>query len=320
MNKLLTSIACVCALLLAVACSGPKTPQAPKVEKTTYLYAIKGSDSLRVDRYAKADTAAQPAIIFVFGGSFKEGTRDAEEYMPFFEFMADRGYQVVSIDYRTMLSRISPDSLTTPMGFVGALQCAIDTAVVDLYDATAFVVNNAGLWGIDTDRIVACGSSAGAITVLQGEFYRANSLPIAKRLPTDFNYAGIISCSGAIAAPAAPAWSHNPCPIMMFHGDADNIVPYKEAAIPSVVGLWGSATIAETLHGQRASYSFTTIENAAHEMAVDAMNDFPYNMEQFMQTQAFSHKTEQVTTTVANPLAPAKPKDFTLADYIQSNM
>jgi len=319
MNKILTSIACVCALLIAVACSGPKTPQAPKIEKTTYLYAIKGSDSLYVDRYAKADTAKQPALIFVFGGGFKGGDRAAAEYMPFFEFMADRGYQVISIDYRTMLSRISPDSMASPTGFVGALQCAIDTAVADLYDATAFVLNNAPIWGVDRDKIVACGSSAGAITVLQGEFYRANGLPIANRLPAGFNYAGIISCSGAIAAPSAPAWRHNPCPIMMFHGDADNVVPYSEAAIPGLAGLWGSATIANGLNGQRASYSFTTIENAAHEIAIDAFADYPYAMEQFLQTQAFGGKHDQATTVIRDINSEPKNKEFTIADYIRSN-
>lgn len=320
MKNFVSSIACVCALIFSVACSGPKPMEAPAVKKSTYLYAIKGGDSLYVDRYAKADTAPQPALIFVFGGGFKGGDRADAQYTPFFEFMSERGYQVISIDYRTMLSRISPDSLASPMSFVGALQCAIDTAVVDLYDATAFVLSNARIWGVDRDRIVACGSSAGAITVLQGEFYRANGLPIASRLPAGFNYRGIISCSGAIAAPSAPAWRHNPCPIMMFHGDADNVVPYSEAAIPGLAGLWGSATIADGLKGQRASYAFTTIENAAHEIAVDAFTLYPYAMEQFLQTQAFGSAHDQVTTTVSNLDAAPKNKEFTLEDYIRSNM
>ncbi|MCM1450788.1 MAG: carboxylesterase family protein [Clostridium sp.] len=320
MKKILYFLTIACAAIFAASCAKEKAAEGPKVEKHTYLYAIKGDDSLYVDRYSKADTAQQPALIFVFGGGFKGGSRSNQEYMPFFNFMAERGYQVISIDYRTMLSRISPDSLKTPIGFVGALQCAIDTAVVDLYDATAFVLNNTAIWGIDKDRIAACGSSAGAITVLQGEFYRANGLPIAKRLPGTFNYAGIISCSGAIASPTAPAWKHNPCPIMLFHGDADNVVPYKEAAIPGVAGLWGSATIADELKGQRASYSFTTIENAAHEVAVDAFVDYPYVMEQFLQTQAFGGKELQATSTISDIHAKEKNKEFGLGDYIKSNM
>lgn len=320
MNKILCSVICVIAALLVSSCSKHKASQAPKVQKTTYLYAIKGEDSLYVDRYAKADTAMQPALIFVFGGGFKGGHRDNEEYAPFFNFMADRGYQVVSIDYRTMLSRISPDSLASPMGFVAALQCAIDTAVVDLYDATKFVLGNASIWHVDKEKIVACGSSAGAITVMQGEFYRANGLPIANRLPAGFNYAGVISCSGAIAAPAAPAFKRNPCPIMMFHGDADNVVPFREAAIPGVAGLWGSAAIADALRGQHASFAFTTVENAAHEVAVDAFVDYPYAMEQFMQTQAFGDKPQQVCATISGVNSAPKKKDFTLTDYIRSNI
>lgn len=320
MKKLLSACTIAFALLICVGCSKPKAHQGAAVSKSTFLYAIKGADSLYVDRYAKPDTAPQPALIFVFGGGFKGGDRASAEYQPFFNFMAERGYQVISIDYRTMLGRFSADSLASPERFVSALQCAIDTAVVDLYDATAFVLKNAPIWGIDRDKIAACGSSAGAITVLQGEYYRANGLPIAGRLPAGFNYAGIISCSGAIAAPQAPAWRHNPCPIMLFHGDADNVVPYSAAAIPGVAGLWGSATIADVLKGQRASYSFTSIENAAHEIAVDAFTAYPYAMEQFLQTQAFGEKQLQVNTTITDINAEPRTKDFTLADYIRSNM
>lgn len=43
-----------------------------------YLYAVKGADSLYLDRYeaVPAVSGARPCMIFVFGGGFVDGTRD----------------------------------------------------------------------------------------------------------------------------------------------------------------------------------------------------------------------------------------------------
>lgn len=74
----------------------------------------------------------------------------------------------------------------------------ISMAVEDLYDATAFIVDKADEWGIDSSQIVACGSSAGAITVLHGEYALCNASPLVQHLPVGFRYAGIVSFAGAI--------------------------------------------------------------------------------------------------------------------------
>ena len=73
-----------------------------------YLYAVKGADSLYLDRYeaVPAVSGARPCMIFVFGGGFVDGTRDDARYVPFFEYMAAKGITVVSIDYRLCLSAL----------------------------------------------------------------------------------------------------------------------------------------------------------------------------------------------------------------------
>lgn len=73
-----------------------------------YLYAVKGADSLYLDRYeaVPAVSGARPCMIFVFGGGFVDGTRDDARYVPFFEYMAAKGITVVSIDYRLGLREV----------------------------------------------------------------------------------------------------------------------------------------------------------------------------------------------------------------------
>lgn len=93
----------------------PETPGTveayfPEVVKETKVFAIKGADTLRLDRYfipTAADSLSSPVVVYVFGGGFRFGSRDEQMYTSYFEFLARNGYTVVSTDYRPMLGRIS---------------------------------------------------------------------------------------------------------------------------------------------------------------------------------------------------------------------
>ena len=215
----------------------------------TEIFAVKGPDTLRLDRYflSGMEQADSPVVVFVFGGGFRFGERYSEMFVPYFEFLARHGCTVASIDYRTMLGRINFDGRPSPVDFMNILQSAIDTAVVDLYDATRYIAQQREAWGIDPEKIIISGSSAGAITVLQAEYYRCNSHSLAARLPEGFRYAGVISFAGAISDKQKLHWQTLPCPVMLFHGNADGIVPFRKAHLPFLGGLWGSETIARNL-------------------------------------------------------------------------
>lgn len=84
-------------------------------------------------------------MIFVFGGAFISGTRDAESYRPFFEYMArEQGYTVVSIDYRLGLKEPLAAGKLSPETFPQLLPQTVLMAVEDLYDATSFVAGKSG--------------------------------------------------------------------------------------------------------------------------------------------------------------------------------
>lgn len=128
----------------------------------------------------------------------------------------------------------------------------ISMAVEDLYDATAFIVDKADEWGIDSSQIVACGSSAGAITVLHGEYALCNASPLVQHLPAGFRYAGIVSFAGAIFEMGEELrWASQPAPMMLFHGDADANVPYNVIR-ESGVGFFGSKYIAGQLRAMNS--------------------------------------------------------------------
>lgn len=175
--------------------------QPDSVRKETYLYSVKGTDSLYLDRYySPIQPVNSPSIIFMFGGGFVTGTRDGKGYIPYFEYMVRNGYTVVSIDYRLGFKALAAgDTESLPQSggkikqakaFMALFLNVVNIAVEDLFDATVFVLDHAAEWGIDPQRIVANGSSAGAISVLQGEYAICNNWDEAAKLPAGFNYAG----------------------------------------------------------------------------------------------------------------------------------
>lgn len=313
-------------IVCLVACTQPATkPLADKEEvlKENFVFAIKGTDTLSLDKYEVAPalpSLERPVMIFAFGGGFKGGNKADKGYIPYFEFLARNGYVVISTDYRTTLKDLDPSKVASPMDFIAVLQHAIDTAVEDFYDATCFVIDRHADWNIDAGQIVASGSSAGAITVLQAEYNLCNGHDLARRLPEDFNYAGVISYAGAVSDRSTPHWAKMPCPIMLFHGDADKTVPFEQAAMENLGGLWGSATIAKSLDSINASYYFYQVENAGHEIAGLPLSCNKYDIMSFLSRQVLNREKLIITTNERVPGDTAVRKNFTVQDYIQDNL
>lgn len=308
---------------MLVACSGGSAVKGVEIRKDSHVFAIKGGDTLSLDRYwlpAFSPDIARPVMIFAFGGGFRGGDRADNGYIHYFEFLVRNGFVVVSVDYRTALKDLDASKLSSPQQFVAKLQEAIDTAVEDLYDATTFVVNNAAEWNIDTSKVMASGSSAGAITVLQAEYYICNGHSLTSRLPEEFNYAGVISYAGAVADVVAPRWAKAPCPLMLFHGDADRIVPFDRAAIDGLGGLWGSASIVRSLEFLKSPYTFYVVENADHEISGVPMSRNLYDIMGFLSRQALGNDPISLNVVEAQPGDSAVRKDFTVQDYIKNNL
>lgn len=294
-----------------------------KVQKETYIFAIKGQDTLSLDKYEvlpKQPMPAKPVLLFAFGGGFKGGERDARRYVSFFEFLAENGFVVVSTDYRTALKNPDPKQLSTTEGFVAALQNAIFVAVEDFYDATNYLIKNSKEWNINPQNIVACGSSAGAVTALQAEYELCNKTALSKHLPDSFNYVGVVSFAGAICNLGNLQWQTEPCPIMMFHGDADRTVPYEKALIEGLGGLWGSASIAQQLENMNIPYYFYRVENAGHSIADTPLANNKYDVLSFLTKQVLGKRKLTIVTNEKVPGEEPVKKDFTILDYIQDNM
>lgn len=289
------------------------------VEPRTYEFAVIDNDTLRLDVYMPDDTcSSHAAVIFAFGGGFTHGKRDDNRYTEYFNMLADNGIVAISTDYRTSLAK-NPQLLTSPEGFAQALTNAISDAVSDFYTATYFVLQNAKLLNVDPGKILASGSSAGAVTALQAEYGLRNG-QASGVFPQGFNYAGVISFAGAIFTNGSMYWQNNSCPTLLFHGDADKNVPYDRLSA-GPVSLCGSASIARSLASQAVPCEFYSFAGADHDIALSPMTDNLYDILGFVKRVADGKETLTVNAVITKPGAKVNTAPtFTIEDYIKANM
>ena len=238
-------------------------------EKTTFKYAERDS-ALMLDVWRPATPRPDSAcVLAVFGGGFVSGSRDNELQTEIARQLTQRGFTVVSIDY-TLGLRDSARVASTGRSLGGVqnlFQWTIDVATEDCAAACAWVVEHAGELGISTERIVLTGSSAGAITVLQMDYCRANGMAAASALPHGWRPAAVVPYSGAVMTHGKPKWKTPPAPTMLMHGTKDKIVAYKR--FPHVLShaLYGANTVFKRMKKQGFPVWIVRYEGIGHEVA-----------------------------------------------------
>jgi predicted esterase len=272
----------------------------PFIKKQSFIYAVKDSEQLGLDIYTSdsfTTTTKKPCVIFVFGGAFIGGHRDARLYNKYFNSLAEHDYAVVSISYRLGLKGMKKISKLS----TAPLKRAIDMAVDDLFDATDWIVAHADSLGIDTSKIILSGSSAGAITVLEADFERANGKPAAHKLPQHFRYAGVLAFSGAILSyDGRFRYVSPPAPTMLFYGTADKIVPYNKIRFFNK-GMYGSSWIARTCKKQNYPYYIYRAQGLGHEMSVLPMLEQMPRIYDFLDQYVMQKKQLQVDIWYHDP-------------------
>lgn len=264
----------------------------------TLKFATRDSIDLYLDIYeptgsVKLNGKTKPTILFVFGGGFITGSRNDRLHDWWFKHLTANGYRVVANDYRLGLKG------QKKMGLAQAkyLKMAIDMAVEDLFSATSFLCSHSEELGIDPTNIVVSGSSAGAITALEAEWYICNDAPLCSILPEGFNYSGLMSFAGAIYSDKGGIrYKKEPCPMLLMHGKKDKIVNYNQIWFFNL--RWaGSNVISRTLKREDRNYQIYRFDGYEHEIAGEMNRQFLKELD-FLQNNVIQKKKIVVDASV----------------------
>lgn len=293
--------------LLLSAAAGASVPAGLPEPDGTYMFVQRDTCDLYLDIYYPEDGSEtmyngqkKPAILFVFGGGFITGSRDQKYNLPWYGELTRLGYTVIAIDYRLGLK----GAKSVGIAQVNLLDTAIHMAVEDLFSATAFIIENAEALDVDPDNIVLCGSSAGAITILQAEYELCNRTACSEILPEDYRYAGLISFSGGILSRQGKLkFNREASPMLLLHGTEDKLVNYKQIAFFNL-GFYGSDRITERLGKYGCSYCIMRYPGHGHEIASIMGMTVEYQ-DAFIRQFVMDGKDIVIDATVTDPEIPS---------------
>ncbi len=225
---------------------------------TDVVYDSTHGLTLDVYRPTGADVPAiKPGFIMVHGGAWILGDKDDSTFenplqagdfsTPMQEFaseFAKRGYVCVNINYRQfddpnfgsytssgLLAAANITPITNTLnGLLGPSSVTeattrkeLELAVEDTLTAINWLIANANTYGIDTSRIAVGGYSAGAFNSLLAGY--VGNAPVA----------AIWSNSGSLGGGGNEALyldASDSIPAILFHGDADAILPFNTYGDP----------------------------------------------------------------------------------------
>ncbi len=149
----------------------PGVAQEP-VQQSSLVYAAPAGEPLRLDLYRSANLSSPaPAVIVVHGGSWQSG--DRSQLADLNRHLASRGYVVAAVGYRF------------------APQWPFPAARDDVRAAVAFLQTHASELGLDPQRMVLLGRSAGGQLALLVAYTAGDSAirgAIAFYAPADLRY------------------------------------------------------------------------------------------------------------------------------------
>jgi acetyl esterase/lipase len=188
----------------------PYAPERGVAETLDVPYADAGYDTTFDVFSPDGGDAALPTVVWIHGGAWISG--DKHDVRPYLRTIADRGYTTVALNYT-----ISPET-------------AYPTALGQLNDALAFLVDHADEHRIDPGRLVIAGDSAGAqltsqlATLVSNPDY-AELVGIEPALTREQLRAVVLNCgifdvSGIPNAPGVGGWGFR-IALWSYIGDRD---------------------------------------------------------------------------------------------------
>jgi len=229
---------------------------------------------------------SRAVVVAAHGGFFLTGSKDGLDIVPICEDLARMGFVVASISYRLGIENIFSPAVSLQEATVRAVHDA--KAAIRYFRRTHEQDGNP--WGIDPDRIVLGGSSAGGFIALHTAY-----VDDVSEIPTEVDLEGAYGLEGGLEGiSGSPGYPSNilsvfsfsgaigevswiepgDAPVVSTHGTSDNTVPFGEDFVQlfgvNVIEVDGSETVhnmANSLDIDNCFYIFNGANHTPHTLS-----------------------------------------------------
>jgi acetyl esterase/lipase len=217
----------------------------------TVYREVLGFRPLELDLHLPSGPGPFPAVVHLHGGGWRRGSRRSTIPASLFETLAERGFAVAAVDYRLSGEARFPAQLDDVRAAVTWLRSEVDCTRTFLWgeSAGAHLALLAALDGGDVDGVVAWYPPtdllglAGDLTSAADGSRETELLGVPPREDPDL---------ARRASPLTFARADAP-PILLMHGDADDLVPATQ-----------SIRLAEALRTAGAPVELDLVPGARH--------------------------------------------------------
>jgi len=194
------------------------------------------------------DEKHRPLIIWMHGGGFKFGSKSAKGVELWSKTFAQRGYVCANINYRL--------SKKNPLFHFDELMKSSYYAVQDLKLAIAYFKKNAVRYGIDPNKIIIGGNSAGGMIALQAAYSSNEELAKMAGIPADSAAVNFPNDRVKVAA------------VINFWGAIYNLDWLKNAKVPIVTCLGSNDGLVSPTHKSAPLYGGEDIHDKATALGI----------------------------------------------------
>jgi acetyl esterase/lipase len=249
-----------------------KQPNPPVIPDTAIRQADIAYDKypetkLDIIRPKAASKEKRPGVLEIHGGGWVNGTKEQRESYTCMQYV-EKGFVCASVEYRLAKAALAP------------------AAVEDVLKAAQWFSKNAKKYNVDPKRIVVTGDSAGGhLCLMVGMTPKSAHLGPPARVAAVVNFYGITDVADLLSGPNmrkyAVTWlpeqpgrlelarrvspmtyvRKNVPPILTFHGDSDQSVPYAQAVrLTNEIKAAGGDARLVTVPGGRHGFPRATLD------------------------------------------------------------